>query len=298
MGLFKDLSKYHKPVSDLFSYPEGIEWEQYRLTDDQIAHFHDKGYVYGIKLLEENQIEQLRQDLNEIMDPEHPNHHLLYEFHLNESEDPDRIIFHSLGHWRMTSGFHDVLWNPAFVMAASQLLGDKSVRFWHDQLFLKPAEHGGVVAWHQDFSYWTRTTPMQHLTAWVGLDDSSRENGCLQYIPCSHKWGLLDKPALTGEMMGLTQYLTEQQIMALNDPVLIEMKKGYATFHHPLLVHGSFKNNSDKPRRAFVLNVFTDGTCSNSDSEMLAGVPIIRKGEKMDGQFFPLLFDRNKNRIF
>ncbi|MEJ7678652.1 MAG: hypothetical protein WKG06_12490 [Segetibacter sp.] len=35
--------------------------------------------------------------------------------------------------------------NPAFVMAASQLLGDKPVRFWHDQIFYKPAKKGGVV---------------------------------------------------------------------------------------------------------------------------------------------------------
>ena len=43
---------------------------------------------------------------------------------------------------------------------------------------------------------------MQHLTAWVGLDDASKENGCLQYIPGSHDWGLLDKTVLTGEMEG------------------------------------------------------------------------------------------------
>ena len=118
----------------------------------------------------------------------------------NDSTDPDKVIFHSLGHWRMTPGFHDVLWNPAFVMAAYQLLGNKDVRFWHDQLFCKPAKHGGVVAWHQDYSYWTRSTPMQHLTAWIGLDDASEENGCLQYIPKSQNWGLLDKPVLTGNM--------------------------------------------------------------------------------------------------
>ena len=63
-------------------------------------------------------------------------------------------------------------------MPASQLLGGP-VRFWHDQLFCKPAHHGGVVAWHQDYSYWTRTEPMSHLTCWIALDDSDRDNGCL-----------------------------------------------------------------------------------------------------------------------
>ena len=293
MMLKQDLSLYHKPIGKLFRSLTSMEIEKYLLTQEQIKHFEEKGYVSGIKLLEEDQVDQLKDELKEIIDPDHPAHHLLYEFHTNEAEDPDRIIFHSLGHWRMTPGFHDVLWDPVFVRIASQLLGGKAVRFWHDQLFLKPAKHGGVVAWHQDYSYWTRTKPMQHLTAWVGLDDATIENGCLHYMPGSHKWGLIEKPSLTGDMMGIAEYLSEDQTKALETTIPIELKKGYATFHHPLLVHGSFENNSDQPRRAFVLNVFADGTCSDSDEPLLAGVPVIRKKEKMDGQFFPLLFDPN-----
>jgi ectoine hydroxylase-related dioxygenase (phytanoyl-CoA dioxygenase family) len=72
--------------------------------------------------------------------------------------------------------------------------------------------------------------------------------------------------------------------------VPIEMKKGYATFHHPLMVHGSYANTSEKPRRAFVLNIFADGTMSDADQEVLKGVPVIAKGKKMEGQFFPLLY--------
>lgn len=291
MAAVKDLADYHELVSDLFKQPKSREeWEQYKLTDEQVAHFHEYGYLAGIKLLEDDQIKVLRRQLTEVMDPKHPAHHLFYEFHSNESEDSDSVLFHSLGQWRITSGFHDILWNPAFVMAAHQLLENKPVRFWHDQLFYKPAKHGGVVAWHQDYSYWTRTVAMQHLTCWTGLDDATVENGCLHYVPKSHKWGLLDAPSLAGDMNGLMKYLTEEQKKEFK-PVAIEMKKGYGTFHHPLLVHGSYENNSEISRRAFVINVFADGTVSNTDDELLAGVPIIPKGHKMQGKFFPLLFN-------
>jgi ectoine hydroxylase-related dioxygenase (phytanoyl-CoA dioxygenase family) len=157
-------------------------------------------------------------------------------------------------------------------MAAYQLLGNKAVRFWHDQLFCKPAKHGGVVAWHQDYSYWTRSVPMQHLTVWVGLDDASRENGCLQYVPGSHKWGLLDKPVLIGEMEGLKAFLNEEQQEELKHPVPVEMKKGHGSFHHPLLVHGSFGNSSERSRRAFVINVFA---AHGYGSVLLAGAEMI-----------------------
>jgi len=100
---------------------------------------------------------------------------------------------------------------------------------------------------------------------------------------------LLNKPVLTGEMEGIKAFLNEEQIQQLDSPTPIEMKKGYAAFHHPLLVHGSFENNSERPRRAFVLNVFADGTCSGSDDELLAGVPPVKTGNKMEGKFFPLL---------
>jgi ectoine hydroxylase-related dioxygenase (phytanoyl-CoA dioxygenase family) len=65
-------------------------------------------------------------------------------------------------------------------------------------------------------------------------------------------------------------------------------------FHHPLLVHGSYANYSDRSRKAFVLNVFADGTVSDTDESLLQGVPVIPKGEKMGGKFFPLILDPDK----
>ncbi len=285
----KDLSTFHEPVSSIFKIPKNEdEWQAYKLSQDQIDFFHTNGYLSGIQLLDEEQIQTLRKELADLSDPKHPGHKLFYEYHSNESADPNTVIFHALGHWRITPGFHDVLWNPQFRMAAKQLLNG-AVRFWHDQIFSKPAKHGGVVAWHQDYSYWTRTIEMNHLTCWIALDDVDEENGCLQYIPKSHEWGLLEKPNLTGEMDGLKKFMTAEQIQALENPVPVLVKAGQCSFHHPLMVHGSKANYTDRSRRAFVINVFRDGVISNSDETLLNGVPVIPKGEKMDGQFFPLL---------
>jgi hypothetical protein len=291
MNQIKDLSQFHHLLSDFFKTPESEkEWDQYKLTSEQVNFFHENGYLSGIKMLEEWQVDELCKQQAEIADPAHPGHHLFYEFHTNESADPNAVLFHSLGHWRITEGFHDVAWNPVFVRAASQLLGNVSVRLWHDQLFCKPARHGGVVAWHQDYSYWTCTKPMQHLTCWVGLDDATTENGCMHYIPGSHRWGLLERPNLAGDMNGIMEFLKDEQKADFR-PIPIELKKGYATFHHPLLVHGSYENKSDRSRRAFVLNAFADGTRSDIDDDFLDGIPFVKKGKKMEGQFFPLLYE-------
>jgi ectoine hydroxylase-related dioxygenase (phytanoyl-CoA dioxygenase family) len=72
-------------------------------------------------------------------------------------------------------------------------------------------------------------------------------------------------------------------------PVAIELKAGECSFHHPLMVHGSYANKTSRPRRAVVLNAFRDGVTSASDLPLLEGVPPIPVGQKIDGQFFPLL---------
>lgn len=286
-----DLSQRHELIGDLFRLPATRdEWERFRLSEEQVAFYHENGYLAGVRVLDDAQIDALRAELADWFQPDHPGRELWYEYHTNESADPDRVLFHALGAWRIKPGFHDALWNPAFTVPASQLLGG-AVRFWHDQLFCKPARHGGVVAWHQDYSYWTRTTPMNHLTCWIGLDDSTRDNGCLQYVPGSHRWTLLPITGLAGDMDAIREVLNDEQWEQFQHPVAIEMPKGCAAFHHPLMVHGSYANRTDRPRRAAVLNVFRDGTRSDSDETLLAGVPPVPKGQTMGGPFFPLLFD-------
>ena len=280
-AMVRDLSEVHEPLGALGAWTAG------RLSAEQVAFFHENGYLSGIRILSDEQVEILRAGLSRLMDPAHPGHSLFYEFHSNESTTAGSVLFHALGHWRIEPGFHDLLWHPAFVGPASQLLGG-GVRFWHDQLFSKPPRHGGVVAWHQDYSYWTRTQPMQHLTCWIGLDDSTRENGCLWYVPGSHRWPLLPVTGLAGDMDEIRTVLNDEQKAAFR-PVPIELKKGEASFHHPLMVHGSYENRMDRPRRAAVVNVFRDGTRSASDGELLAGVPPIPSGQAMGGRFFPLL---------
>lgn len=288
--MVEDLSLKHHPVRRLFARaasPE--EWAPYRLSDQQVAFYRQHGHLAGVPILDSRQVDVLRAELEGLSDPRHPGHALFHEYHANESTDPNTVLFHALGAWRITPGFHDLLWNPAFTVAAAQLLGGP-VRFWHDQLFCKPARHGGVVAWHQDYSYWTRTKPMAHLTCWIALDDATRANGCVHYIPGSHQWDLLPITGLAGGMDAIQSVLSDEQRQQFK-PLPVEIRRGCATFHHPLMVHGSFENRTDRPRRAAVINVMLDGVKSDSDQPLLRGVPVIAKGEPVAGQFFPLLHE-------
>src|SRR4030095_5439854 len=98
------------------------------------------------------------------------------------------------------------------------------------------------------------------------------------------------------DMKAIDKVLTDEQRAAFK-PQAIELKKGEASFHHPLMIHGSYENRSASPRRAAVINVFRDGVRSASDMPPLKGVAPIPTGASMGGQFFPLLFDPGRSGL-
>ena len=152
-----DLSTQHEPLSGLFPIPQSpAQWQDYALDREQVCSFQENGFLAGIPILDTLQLRQLREELDKVIDPSHPGNSLFYEFHLNESEEEGKVLFHALGAWQLEPALHDLPWSPALRLAAYQLRGG-AVRLFHDQLFIKPPEHGGVGAWHQDYSYWTWT---------------------------------------------------------------------------------------------------------------------------------------------
>jgi len=280
-----DLSTTHEPLTDIFSDSAGRS--RSLISTKNRKDFERNGFIIGVPLLSEEQVSELWAGLEILLLHGKTGNPLFYECNLNESKDNDRILFHALGGWRLSPAFHDLIFFEPLIDCAETLL-EGPVRFWHDQVFVKPANNGSVVAWHQDYSYWTRTVPLAHLTCWIGLDDSDEENGCVHYVPGSHNWHLLPRGDLGNDMKAVFQHLNSEQMDQFK-PVPAIMKAGQASFHHPMTVHGSYENNSDRPRRGVVINFIRDGVRSNTNEPLLKGVPLVPMGEKLDGQFFPLL---------
>ena len=71
------------------------------------------------------------------------------------------------------------------------LLGVEDIKMYGDQLFMKAPNTSSAQAWHQDSASWRDIFPMDLVTAWTIIDQSSIENGCLHFIPGTHRWGML-----------------------------------------------------------------------------------------------------------
>ena len=297
-----DLAFRHGPMTALFP-PAGGDEGRRRLTEAEVAHYDEQGYVAGRRVLDDDQVERLRADVDAFFAPDHEGRELWYEYRGNASTEPGKRLLHATGAWRLRSSFHDLPWHLGVTVPLRQLLGGP-IRLLHDQLFCKPAREGGIVAWHQDYSYWTYSQPMAHATCWIALDDTDEGNGCLHYVPGSHRWGLLPITGLTEDHESIKAVLSPERKAGFR-PVPIPLRRGHAAFHHPLMVHGSHANGSDRPRRATVVNVMRDGARAAVDEPDVNGVPAWLLGTThtvpfyavspkptgplLGGRYFPLL---------
>src|SRR6185436_18778020 len=106
-------------IGDLFpQVAERKDWERFLLSNEQVEFYRENGYLTGVRLLDDERVAALRKEVMELVDPTHPGNSLFYEFNSNESADPQKILFHALGAWRITPGLHDILCHPAFTVAA------------------------------------------------------------------------------------------------------------------------------------------------------------------------------------
>jgi hypothetical protein len=71
--MLEDLSVHQQPLGTLGALPSRTEdWARYRLSDDQVHFFHAHGYLAGIRVLTDEQVDRLRTELQGLFDPSHP----------------------------------------------------------------------------------------------------------------------------------------------------------------------------------------------------------------------------------
>ena len=82
-------------------------------------------------------------------------------------------------------GFLNYARDPKILDMVAQLIGE-DICLWNMSFFAKPALNGKKTPFHQDGEYWP-IQPLATCTVWIAVDEATVENGCLRYIPGSHK---------------------------------------------------------------------------------------------------------------
>ncbi len=136
------------------------------------------------------------------------------------------------------------------------LLGVTPVLF-QDHLVSKTPGTVDAVKWHQDYSYWPLDRPTG-LTMWIALDDATMDNGCLHYLPGSHRAGER-QPAdfVAGALRGGTDELP-RLVVDEDAAVAVPVSAGTVLVHDPLVLHMSLGNSTASARRAWSISWVTE----------------------------------------
>jgi len=205
------------------------------LTQAQLDHFNQYGYVSPIRVMSEHQAAVIRERLE------------AYEC---ESGGPLKGALRHKTHL-LFAGLNDLVRQEKIVDAIEDLYG-ANILCWTTNFFIKEACDPAYVSWHQDSTYWGLSKP-DVVTAWVALSESNESNGAMQVVPGTH---LLDQIPHK-DTFSKDNLLTRGQEVAVDvDPakaVSINLQPGEMSLHHVRIIHGSPSNASSQRRIGFAI---------------------------------------------
>ena len=225
---------------------------QVELTDEQVAFFHENGFLSIDRITTDEEVEWLRGIYNQLFNQRLGEEQGEY-FDLAgpRAHTGREVLPQVLGPNRKFPELQETLYFRNARTLAARLLGVEAEKVTGGgHMILKPARYGAETPWHQDEAYWNPKVIPHSLSVWLPLDPATVESGCMQFILGSHKNEVLwhhhieDNPLVHGLV---TDDVDPSQAVACPIPV------GGATFHHCRTLHYSGPNTTDQPRRAYIL---------------------------------------------
>ena len=131
---------------------------------------------------------------------------------------------------------------------ASRLLGALELESWGHLIF-KGANSPAETPWHQDEAYWDVTKDFNALGTWCALDKVDTNNGCLWFVPGSHKGEVLAHRHGGGDPK--VHVLEFSEAVDTSAGVAVPLEAGGMTFHHARTHHYAGVNKTARIRRAW-----------------------------------------------
>ena len=225
------------------------------LSEEQIRHFDDWGYVVVPGVLGEAELGPVRGAITAAVDRKA--RVLLAEKAIADLHEQASFtrrmarIFEDAGTedfaWNnevFSRGIYDLLMSSAVLDAVESLLGPELTV--NGDYWVRPKLPGGrrtTLPWHQDSGYYgPASLAVPILSLWIPLVDVDERNGCLKIIPGSNKWGLLPS-----ESNGMHLAPTED-VEARGEPQSLPMRAGDILAFGQYTFHASGENSTEEVR--------------------------------------------------
>ena len=212
------------------------------------------------------------------------------------TRDPDLVLVAHLPHRPGINGLDGgeeifkVLIEPTLLDLVEQLIGPDII-LWGSSVFAKPPGVGKAIQWHQEGHYWPMR-PLIATSAWIAIDDASPENGCLRFVPGSHRHGLY-RHSDEHRANGLLQ-------RSIDDPAFddatgadIVVSAGQVSLLDTFVAHGSHANTSSRRRAALTVRFMAASSYFDRGND---GVRVREGGETADYRTRPIWLVRGENR--
>ncbi len=242
------------------------------INEAQWLSYEQEGYLRLGSVLDENELKKLQDEIDLIMTgkADVPYEKLLMQLDSSDGKYENAGAMtkgwkgETLAYRKIQELEHDPLFlefmqRPIFQEICAKIYGETTpVASFRAMFMNKPARQGTLLPWHQD--RWTDLNRDPLITLWTALDPATKENGCVQVIPRSHKLGLINPSHPSA-------FLTEEQAQqhtCESETVYLEMAAGESVLLHNWLLHRSDTNATDTPRRAFSVCYMDGKTISSS----------------------------------
>jgi hypothetical protein len=245
------------------------------LTPQQVEHYGEHGFVFPDVRFPEASLEAIRAAHARVLaaHPERP------EFRDN--------CPHLL---RFDLTFLNFARDEGVLDLVEQVIGP-DIALWNMSFFAKPALDGKRTPWHQDANYWP-IKPMAPCTVWVAVDDATTDNGCMRFIPGSHRDRRVYDHAPTADSDVTLPLELSEGAFDEASAVDVVRRAGEISLHDAYLFHGSAPNRSDRPRRGMTMRFMP--TTSHFDRELAAAMDGGRPGLSLAD--LPLFLMRGTDR--
>ena len=244
---------------------------KHQLTTEQIESYRSSGFLVIENFLSQDELEQWRRSVTAAVKERAGIKIPGKEIRIGEAdginEDADyfgKVFDQLLNLWQTNEGVKEIMFDERLGKMAAQLAGVDGIRIWHDQALIK-RPWANPTAWHLDTPFWS-FSDRNAISIWVAIDNATLENGCLFFIPGSHKQTNFDKITIGRNMDGIFDIYPQ---LKNTMPAAAPMKAGSCSFHNGLTVHGANANMTNGFRRAMTCAYMPDGNVFNGEPNIL-----------------------------
>ena len=202
-----------------------------RLTDLQVQQYKRDGFVSPIRIMSEDHAYSLRKKMEEIEAAQGKPIH-------GTQKTKCSLLFPFL---------YDVFTSGIVLNVVEDLIGPDILKY-QCGIWIKEPEAGSYVSWHQDSTYYGMD-PLELVSGWLALSPATRETGCMQVIPGSHKLGQIpvDYTEVNQDNLLASGQRTRFKFDE-SEIVYMELQPGEMSLHHVALVHSSRPNHGQDRR--------------------------------------------------